>query len=293
MKTYKPMLLLLLALVLTAVPGMAADKVVKVLAIGNSFSADAVEQNVVELAAADGRQMIVANMFIGGCPLSRHWDNVQQDRGAYRYRKTGVDGKRRQTDNMSISRALTDEDWDYISLQQASDRSGQPETYELVTDGNAASYNAFLIACGNASQYGNNAYIAPQADMNDGLLDVTILEPFTVLDAPALAFQLFNKKINQNSRIKTFRCRRLDIHRKKPGVAHYDGEPVMLGKDITIDIMEKGLHVIVPSKIEMSVRDLAFNALQRAQDYINGLKQLGEQYVPHRFDRGDTTAGRP
>ena len=169
----------------------------------------------------------------------------------------------------------------------------QPETYELVTDGNAASYNAFLIACGNASQYGNNAYIAPQADMNDGLLDVTILEPFTVLDAPALAFQLFNKKINQNSRIKTFRCRRLDIHRKKPGVAHYDGEPVMLGKDITIDIMEKGLHVIVPSKIEMSVRDLAFNALQRAQDYINGLKQLGEQYVPHRFDRGDTIAGRP
>ena len=130
MKTYKPMLLLLLALVLTAVPGMAADKVVKVLAIGNSFSADAVEQNVVELAAADGRQMIVANMFIGGCPLSRHWDNVQQDRGAYRYRKTGVDGKRRQTDNMSISRALADEDWDYISLQQASDRSGQPETYE-------------------------------------------------------------------------------------------------------------------------------------------------------------------
>lgn len=130
MKTYKPMLLLLLALVLMAVPGMAADKVVKVLAIGNSFSADAVEQNVVELAAADGRQMIVANMFIGGCPLSRHWDNVQQDRGAYRYRKTGVDGKRRQTDNMSISRALADEDWDYISLQQASDRSGQPETYE-------------------------------------------------------------------------------------------------------------------------------------------------------------------
>ena len=130
MKTYKPILLLLLTLVLTALPGMAADKVVKVLAIGNSFSADAVEQNVVELAAADGRQMIVANMFIGGCPLSRHWDNVQHDRGAYRYRKTGVDGKRYQTDNMSISRALADEDWDYISLQQASDRSGQPETYE-------------------------------------------------------------------------------------------------------------------------------------------------------------------
>lgn len=130
MKQTKPILLLLLALVLAVMPATAADKVLKVLAIGNSFSADAVEQNVVELAAADGRQMIVANMFIGGCPLSRHVDNARQDKGAYRYRKTGVDGKRVQQDNMSISRALADEQWDYVSLQQASDRSGQPETYE-------------------------------------------------------------------------------------------------------------------------------------------------------------------
>ena len=57
-------------------------------------------------------------------------------------------------------------------------------------DGSTLRYKAFLIACGNASQYGNNAYIAPQATLNDGLLDVTILEPFTVLDVPSLSFQL-------------------------------------------------------------------------------------------------------
>lgn len=84
-------------------------------------------------------------------------------------------------------------------------------------DGSTLRYKAFLIACGNASQYGNNAYIAPQATLNDGLLDVTILEPFTVLDVPSLSFQLFNKTIDQNSRIKTFRCQTLRIHRSKPG----------------------------------------------------------------------------
>lgn len=52
----------------------------------------------------------------------------------------------------------------------------RPETYELEMDGSTLRYKAFLIACGNASQYGNNAYIAPQATLNDGLLDVTILE---------------------------------------------------------------------------------------------------------------------
>ena len=72
----------------------------------------------------------------------------------------------------------------------------QPETYELETEDGTYKYKAFLIACGNASQYGNNAYITPQATLTDGLLDVTILEPFTVLDVPSLAFQLFNKNIS-------------------------------------------------------------------------------------------------
>lgn len=124
----------------------------------------------------------------------------------------------------------------------------QPETYELETEDGITRYKAFLIACGNASQYGNNAYIAPQAALNDGLLDVTILEPFTVLDVPSLAFQLFNKTIDQNSRIKTFRCKKMCIHRSGPGVVHYDGDPMQAGKDIDIILIQKGLHVVVPSK---------------------------------------------
>ena len=87
----------------------------------------------------------------------------------------------------------------------------QPETYEIETEDGTYKYKAFLIACANASQYGNNAYIAPHATLHDGLLDVTVLEPFTVLDVPTLAFQLFNKTIDQNSRIKTFRSKKILI----------------------------------------------------------------------------------
>lgn len=151
----------------------------------------------------------------------------------------------------------------------------RPETYELEIDGSTSRYKAFLIACGNASQYGNNAYITPQATLNDGLLDVTILEPFTVLDVPSLAFQLFNKTIDQNSRIKTFRCQSLRIHRSKPGVAHFDGDPIMMGEDIDVKIKQKGLKVIVSTDVEKNTS----NVLQRAQDYINGLKQINEAIV--------------
>lgn len=50
----------------------------------------------------------------------------------------------------------------------------QPETYTLEDETGTKQYKAFLISCANASQYGNNAYIAPQASMSDGLMDVVI-----------------------------------------------------------------------------------------------------------------------
>lgn len=146
----------------------------------------------------------------------------------------------------------------------------RPETYELEMDGTPARYKAFVIACGNASQYGNNAYITPRATLNDGLLDVTILEPFTMLDVPSLAFQLFNKTIDQNSRVKTFRCRTLCIHRAKPGVVHFDGDPIMMDENVKVHIIQKGLRVIVPADKDK----YSTNVLHRAQDYINGLKQI-------------------
>ena len=151
----------------------------------------------------------------------------------------------------------------------------RPETYELDVDGSTSHYEAFLIACGNAAQYGNNAYIAPQATMDDGLLDVTIVEPFTMLDVPTLAFQLFNKTIDQNSRIKTFRCKDLHIHRTKSGVVHYDGDPIMMGEDIYVTIVKKGIQVLVPENTSPN----PISVLQRAQDYINGLKQINESWV--------------
>ena len=148
----------------------------------------------------------------------------------------------------------------------------QPETYELQTEDGTSKYKAFLIACGNASQYGNNAYITPHATLTDGLLDVTILEPFTVLDIPTLAFQLFNKTIDQNSRIKTFRCEKLTIIRHKPGVIHFDGDPIETDAQINIEIIKKGLNVIVPTPAQTENA----NVFQKAQEYFSDFISLNE-----------------
>mgnify|MGYP002624876272 CR=1 FL=1 len=102
----------------------------KVLAIGNSFSWDAVEQNLWEIADADGRTLIIGNMYIGGCSLKRHWRNAENDSDAYRYCKIGPDGKKSVRKNVSLSDALADEKWDVVTFQQASGWSGMYETYK-------------------------------------------------------------------------------------------------------------------------------------------------------------------
>lgn len=121
----------------------------------------------------------------------------------------------------------------------------KPDTYEITIDGERQVYKAFLIACANASQYGNNVYIAPNASMSDGLMDVTLMEPFTMLEAPQIAIQLFNKTIISNSRIRTFRCRHLHIKRSSPGVIHFDGDPKEAGEELDVRLVPKGIRMVV------------------------------------------------
>ena len=105
------------------------DKVIKILAIGNSFSVDALEQHFYDLAKAEGINVIVGNMYIGGCNLQRHLNNALEDKPAYSYRKIGLDGKMAVTKGTALSYALADEEWDYISFQQQSGKSGLYETW--------------------------------------------------------------------------------------------------------------------------------------------------------------------
>lgn len=109
-------------------------------------------------------------------------------------------------------------------------------------------YHAFLIACANASQYGNNAYIAPQASMKDGLMDIIIMEPFSALEAPQIALQLFNKNLLKNSHIKMFQSSHIRISRSCAGVAHCDGDPLPMAETIDVRLVHKQFNIIVNPK---------------------------------------------
>ncbi|WP_255026888.1 diacylglycerol/lipid kinase family protein [Coprobacter tertius] len=122
------------------------------------------------------------------------------------------------------------------------------ETYLIESESGSIQEKAFLIACGNASQYGNNAYIAPHASMQDGKIDVTIIRPFTPFDIGPLAVQLFTKVLDRNINIRTFATASLSITREHPGIMHLDGEPVEMGKRIDISCVHDGLKAIIPKR---------------------------------------------
>jgi len=101
------------------------DGILKVFAIGNSFSDDAVEHFLYDLAKAGNKKIIIGNMYIGGAPIVLHVKNAADNKKAYSYRKINLNGEKNVTKDVSLEEAITSENWDYISLQQASPFSGQ------------------------------------------------------------------------------------------------------------------------------------------------------------------------
>ena len=151
----------------------------------------------------------------------------------------------------------------------------EPETYEIEAENGTIKKKAFLISCANASQYGNNAYIAPQASMSDGMIDVIIMEPFDALEASQISIEMFNKTLDKNNKIKTFRSKEIKIYRKAPGVIHYDGDPIDTGKEIVVTLKEKGIKILTNPKADRSLRQP--NQIQNAAaELFSELTQIRE-----------------
>jgi diacylglycerol kinase (ATP) len=124
--------------------------------------------------------------------------------------------------------------------------SYKPKKYKIKIDGEKIKTRAFLITAANAGQYGNDVYIAPKADITDGLLDICILMPFPKIKAFGLGFKLFKRTIDKSNYVKTIQGKEITIKRKKKGEVHLDGEPDIMDKKLKIRIIPKGLNVIIP-----------------------------------------------
>lgn len=126
--------------------------------------------------------------------------------------------------------------------------SYQPETYTIHGDGIDLNPQAFLITFANANQWGNDAYIAPQASIQDGKMDIAILSKFPLIVAPGLALKLFTKSLDKGMFVTTIQAKEVTVLRGEAGPMHADGEPLQMPQELHIRIVEDGLKLLVEKR---------------------------------------------
>lgn len=151
-----------------------------------------------------------------------------------------------------------------------------PTDFKIEIDQKEVTAKAFLVAVANASQYGFNAFIAPDASMLDGFLDVTIIKEFPQKDGPKMVLQLFSKDITENEYVRAYRGKEITISATRPIAYHIDGEPKKPTDILRVNVVPNSLNVIggVESDREKTVFDLFKSITNGFQGFADGVKNI-------------------
>lgn len=136
----------------------------------------------------------------------------------------------------------------YMNLIAKEFPTYQPQEYVLDIDGDIFKRTAFLISFANSSQWGNNIHIAPNACVDDGLMDVCMVSEFPNMAIPSLVISLLSQSIDTNKYDEMIRTGRVELLNGESLMAHVDGEPITLPPKAVIEVEHKALKVIVPPR---------------------------------------------
>ena len=208
------------------IPCGSGNGLARALGIPSDFEAAA------RLLGAEGKTMVCDNGLIDGrpffCACGVGFDAEVS--------KSFAAGRRRG--RLSY---LKDALLEYISYS--------PQPYAISVGGRVITQEAFLIAVCNASQYGNNAYIAPHASVRDGLMDICILKRPAFFEILWFLLFFINSKLYKLSYYKEIQCEEAivegDIER-----VHIDGDAYIMHSPIHLKMHKGILKVVVPKKID-------------------------------------------
>jgi len=129
-----------------------------------------------------------------------------------------------------------------VSLIEA--RTYPEQKFHLILDGKKMVETAFLISIANGSQWGNEFYIAPDAELNDGQLRCCLLNKPPLMAIPGLIKRFLTGEIAASKYYKDIPFKTLKIIRDSKGPVHLDGEPVWMDEELTFEVNKSSLNVI-------------------------------------------------
>ena len=119
-----------------------------------------------------------------------------------------------------------------------------PSLYKITVDGKIIKTKAFLITVANAGQWGNDVYIAPEAELTDGILNVSIIKEFSKAAIPMIGIKLFSKKIHTSVNLHSEKGKNISIEFEGELPVHFDGEPIRVSNKLSIKIMPLALRIV-------------------------------------------------
>ncbi len=123
----------------------------------------------------------------------------------------------------------------------------RPDPVKLSFDSRCLDLKPFVVAVANGQQYGNNAQIAPEAKVNDGLFDICIVHRFRLVDAFSALPKLFSGKIQEHDQVDLYRSAQVTIERQADDYVNLDGEAVWEKARIQVALVPRALQVLVPN----------------------------------------------
>lgn len=136
--------------------------------------------------------------------------------------------------------------WTYFKIATQEYQTYRPKKYKLKFNDSEIIKRALMIVFANSDQFGYNTSIAPDAQIDDGLMDVCIVKKVPIYHTPFFIQLLFLKQLDKTKYMEIYKTNEIFIERKKNRVVNIDGEPIRLTKDLHVKVNHKALKVIVP-----------------------------------------------
>ena len=134
--------------------------------------------------------------------------------------------------------------WSYVKIIFTKIFKFNPQELDVEINGNKIKSKDFIFSLANSSQYGNNARIAPKADLSDGLLDIIFQRKITIFSAIPFIIKMMTGKLSENKNYKIYKTSDLQINSKDNILAHIDGDPVFFEKKINVKVLKKSIKIV-------------------------------------------------
>ncbi len=137
--------------------------------------------------------------------------------------------------------------WTYVKHVLKEFFRYNPMNISIDTNGQIKKLPVVLCTIANTSEFGNGFKVSPKSDATDGKLELFLLKPFSLFGIPKMIFQFFTGRSDKSiySEIISFKNAKISLPN---GVAHHDGEPLTVMRELNVRVVPHSLHIIVGQK---------------------------------------------